>query len=782
MRVDMTVTFPPLARKAAWPIAVVAAVLVVFSPALGGDRTLARKDSARMVGPLRTLVSEALRRGRLPLWNPHEAAGMPLFADGVHSVLHPVSVAGALIAPRSVDFLLVGYLLVAALGAYALARVLGASPVASAAAGVAYATCGFTVSMTGAPAFLAGAGALAWMLAAARYCGEGGRWGAVACALSTAVGFAAGDAQSVILGGAVGAALAWDAGGGRSIPRVAGGMAVGALLAGVQVAATWRLLPETMRGYELLGWERVQWALHPVRLVEWLVPGFARGPLSASVAPDLLGGPAISGPFADSVYLGAPVLLLAAVGIGGASRRTRSVLVALLLVLLWIALGHHLGARWALDFIPVWNRFRYTEKLMAPLSLLCCAGAALGIDRLVTSRLGRPVVVAAEAIGLAAICALAGILAAPDASRALLALAWVQGADFLLANLRTGLLHAALGAGALLLIDQRRLVAPRPAAALLLAASTAAAVPFGAHFGVASVQAAREELPLEAAAPGPRLAHPVQPEVPPAVDGALDAADSQIRAERTELWPSWNVASGIDAITAYSGLQPLRLNALETALGAGWWAFSRRFGVTHVVVGWRFRPADVQATLLAVAGGNCVHRQAEPPLEVWAVPHAPWAAFATRARAVQTPGDAFNEVTRPARPDDLGAVVVEAEADPPTAPGRVLAVSRGSEEVRVEAESAGEALLVVRDAFWPGWKAWMDDVEVPILAADLLVRAVQFPPGRHVLVMRYEPPEIRFGWALSGLGLVALGALVFLESRRRGARWRAGETEKLKEP
>jgi hypothetical protein len=31
-------------------------------------------------------------------------------------------------------------------------------------------------------------------------------------------------------------------------------------------------------------------------------------------------------------------------------------------VLLWLALGHHLGARQALESVPIWNRFRYSEK------------------------------------------------------------------------------------------------------------------------------------------------------------------------------------------------------------------------------------------------------------------------------------------------------------------------------------------------------------------------------------------------------------------------------------
>ncbi|MCM2333869.1 MAG: hypothetical protein NDI82_07960, partial [Anaeromyxobacteraceae bacterium] len=58
-------------------------------------------------------------------------------------------------------------------------------------------------------------------------------------------------------------------------------------------------------------------------------------------------------------------------------------------------------------------------------------------------------------------------------------------------------------------------------------------------------------------------------------------------------------------------------------------------------------------------------------------------------------------------------------------------------------------------------------VPAPILPADGLVRAVPFPAGRHRLVMRYEPPEVRIGVALSGLGLLLLAGLAAWERRPR---------------
>src|SRR5512133_285462 len=112
----------PRAEIAAWTAATLLGVLLPFAPAVVGLRTLSQRDTQRLYAPVRTLVVEALRDGRLPLWNPYEAMGKPLFAEGVHSVLHPISIAGAILAPASIDFLILACLVAAALGAFLLAR------------------------------------------------------------------------------------------------------------------------------------------------------------------------------------------------------------------------------------------------------------------------------------------------------------------------------------------------------------------------------------------------------------------------------------------------------------------------------------------------------------------------------------------------------------------------------------------------------------------------------------------------------------------------------------
>jgi uncharacterized membrane protein YfhO len=110
--------------------------------------------------------------------------------------------------------------------------------------------------------------------------------------------------------------------------------------------------------------------------------------------------------------------------------------------------------------------------------------------------------------------------------------------------------------------------------------------------------------------------------------------------------------------------------------------------------------------------------------------------------------------------------VLETAASYPVAPGRVLSVKREAERLEIEAEADGPAVLVVNDAYWPGWVARIDGAEVPVVPADVLVRAVPFPAGRHRLVMTYAPPEVALGWWCSAVGLAALVALAWLDRSR----------------
>jgi hypothetical protein len=733
-----------------WPLVVCGAVLVLLAPGLQAGRVLAARDSLREYAPLRPVIAEALREGRLPLWDPWDGTGTPLLAQLLHGVLHPASVALALVAPgASLDVLLVVYALLAALGAYVAARTLEAAPAAATAAAIGYVGSGYVLSSTANLPFLAGAASLPWLLAAGRSTGLGHRFGSVGLAVAAAATALSGDVHAFVVGCALALALSIHGGGLAALARTAAGMAIGVLVSGIQLLPSWAFLPHTARSMDLEPAMRAQWALSPYRLLEFALPGaFGGRPAATTVFQALEPGSLFPMPFAASVFVGSAVVA----GAVAAFRipRARPLLWAVP-VLLWASLGQRLGSEQLLHSVPVIGGLRYAEKFVGPLSLILALLAAVGLPRLADWPL-RPVAFAALGVlvlwGLAALPATGGALVASVLPPNAVAAARSQLAE--------GLLHLALGLGGLagvLFVAKRSPSTFLPSFGALVLIQALLAVPFA----LAPTTTGGPSPPVPPApAPGPRL-HTPELRLYSAEEAA--AFGPAFNAEAALGFPGYNVLARVDNIDVYSGLVSRRFEAAYGALDgfpAGW----RRFGVTHVAL-----PAGPlgPSGRLAAQGGTLSGATAS--VQVWSVPHRPWASFAPSARVMPNAGAAL-EFAVGAERAGRREVSVEAFEAPVTATGRLLSVARGTEAIAVEAEADGPALLVVNDAWWPGWEAEVDGAPVPILPTDGLVRSVPFPPGRHRLVMRYDPAEVRAGMAVSVLGLILLGLLAWWELRR----------------
>lgn len=86
-------------------------------------------------------------------------------------------------------------------------------------------------------------------------------------------------------------------------------------------------------------------------------------------------------------------------------------------------------------------------------------------------------------------------------------------------------------------------------------------------------------------------------------------------------------------------------------------------------------------------------------------------------------------------------------------------LSDGTDEVRLRVDSPRPALLLLRDTYFPGWTARVDERAAPIYRADYNFRAVAVPAGVSEVAFSYKPASARTGLAL---GLAALGALLLL--------------------
>ncbi len=739
-----------------WIVVVATGALSPCAAVLLAGYTLSWRDTSSLFEPMRSLIAEALRRLQLPLWNPYEGAGLPLFAQLLHGVLHPWSIVAAVLAPSSgTDLMIVLHVLTGSVGAGVLARSLGASGAGAAVAGLGYGLSGYLLGLSAVIQYLAAGGTAPWAIAALRFAGQRGPTSVAIGAGVFAILLFAGDPQWAIVAAALSVMLATERYGARGGARVAVAAGIGGLLAAVQLLPSWAMLAEANRSAGLSAADAIQWAFHPARALELVTPGLFGGRPGPTPAPVFLwlDGPSqYPLPFLQSVFVGLPVLLCAACGIR-ASRAGRWIGVAAG-VLLWLALGHWLFATQALLWVPVWGSFRYTEKLVGPFTLLLAVLAGLGlppfaahgIDRLRRwACLGAPPLLALAALAFVA----GGTLPGPESVPAdVWPLVTTRlGGGFALAGATMVLLAVVAarhsGSGDHVVARERWTVA-------LVVVTGLLASPAALHAGRRDALAPQPLAFLRTWTVVPRVIQPVDQIALPIARG-FDMFDAAQLVRSTAGRPSYNVPARIDSFVTYTGLLPRRYSYLLErfdALGPARWTAFRRFAVTHVVITPPLTDADLAEADAAIAGGREVWRDRDGALHVFAVPHTPWARFATEVRQAKNEDDAIR-LTVASATRQSAAVVLEGTPPSSFAAGSVLTVERGADRVRIVADAPSGGLLVVADSWWPGWTARVDGTPVPILRADAIARAVVWPAGQHVLDMAYRPREIVIGAAVS---------------------------------
>lgn len=91
--------------------------------------------------------------------------------------------------------------------------------------------------------------------------------------------------------------------------------------------------------------------------------------------------------------------------------------------------------------------------------------------------------------------------------------------------------------------------------------------------------------------------------------------------------------------------------------------------------------------------------------------------------------------------------------------------------VEVEARMGCRGMLILGDAWFPGWKAYVDGRQAPLLRTCSLVRGVVVEGGAHRVTFRYQPWTVCLGAALALLGLTICGVVVFTPMGARLERW-----------
>lgn len=95
----------------------------------------------------------------------------------------------------------------------------------------------------------------------------------------------------------------------------------------------------------------------------------------------------------------------------------------------------------------------------------------------------------------------------------------------------------------------------------------------------------------------------------------------------------------------------------------------------------------------------------------------------------------------------------------------VLEYTPGHIKIRVEARH--NALLVVAESWYPGWRATLDGNPVGVLHTNYLSQGVVVPAGTHTVDLEYSPGAFKYGALLSGLSLLGLVGLGVWARRAR---------------
>ena len=759
-----------------------------------GD-TFTLRDSYIYTLPSRDHLAAAIAAGQLPEWWDAIGLGIPFAASPSQSVTYPPAWL-VVFAPRlfGADLLLVAHLVWLAIGQSLLARRLGAGTVGALFAGAALATCGYATSMmvNHLPVMT-----LAWtpwvVWATDRLAAAEDRNSRIERALHVAAlvaaqvlsGDPAGMVTSAVLASLVGLIRArrrWQTLGALMIA-----LAAAVVLAAVAVVPGIFLLAASSRSQGISFDVATQWSMHPLRMLEWVWPrvlGEAANERMnlARLVADTSGGAGLEPSWAFSEYLGAPVLLLAAVG-AGAHRDARRLLALSLLPVL-LALGRYTpiyGIYRAL-VLPE-HLIRYPEKHIAAAFILWTALAGVGLTRAFAEPRPRRAWAAAALVGL-----LSALVAVAHFSHDALALALapLAGARYprvaVGAALRvaesagtTAAVAMALVALALALASHRRLAR--------LAAPLIAVVAVGNLIGEGwalhplaprSLFLQPPELLARIPAPRrtgsgirPRLYRPFELRVLVHPERDEDAATASVRALHDT---AVDDTAASDGFAHFPGYDPAFSARLHEA-----WERGAQTAPLPDLLSW----FAVDFALVPAASVDGVRLIKESSTEagdvalVRVLPARPRAFVASRWHWGSADDGA---ATWPPAPRTPGIVQIEGVGPAPPAlqPALESACTLASprpEEVDLGCKSLTGGYAVLLDADAPGWSATVDGRPVAMVRADGLFRAVAVDAGEHAIRFRYRTPGLRVGALVSAIAWLSLLVLsAFLAALRRRSR------------
>jgi hypothetical protein len=768
--------------------------VLVFADAIAGRRLAAPADGFSFYLPLHVIVGRMWRDGVLPVWDPWTFAGSPLLSLHQAGVLYPPNWLHVVLPPVTAENLVVASaFVVAAVGAWLLARRLTDDPVAATAAGLAFGLSGFLFAHVGHGSIIATAAWLPW-----------GLWGLdlvierltparlAAGAGAVALGVFAGHSQmwlfSVLVLGGWGFARTVADRRLRPVLLAAAVIAAGTALGAVQLLPVLATLGESDR-QTLEFVEATAFSLDPKHAPVLVFPYVFGNNVGGFFGARATGGPftipyLAEGSFTEiSAYVGAAAFVLAGAGLGAVRRDRRAgALVAVGVVVALVALGDSTPVADLVYALPVLGQLRSWGRYAVGLDLVVALLAAYGVAEL--RAVGEGAARRRRAAAIRAVVALGVLVVIAGIVRTLgdYDLIRVLRGDFVAA---VGIPLAAAAVAALAAVASVRWRAAALVAVAVIGLDMVGAYGWWAEWRTISPTPAQARAAVEegAAAPwGP---------VPDAGGGIERFAYASADPLAVMPWfPRLTAAAGLRSVNGYDPLAPEDFMAAAGGM-------DYRGAVLQPEAFWA--PGsdllDLLRVSLLLADPNSTPYFDEiddvvgpsrpvPDSAVVAVPRTPALPEAWLVGEVREVG--FDEAALAARGwtdlDPAATALVDggcdacAEVRTPGPAGSVAPGRWGPSSVAVTVAAERPALLVVSQAWFPGWRAEVDGEAADVVRVDGVVQGVPVPAGDHEVVLRYRPPGLVPGALVTVAAAAALAGWAVLRrmsvarSRRGGDR------------
>jgi hypothetical protein len=196
----------------------------------------------------------------------------------------------------------------------------------------------------------------------------------------------------------------------------------------------------------------------------------------------------------------------------------------------------------------------------------------------------------------------------------------------------------------------------------------------------------------------------------------------------------------------------------------------RTYGVTHLLS--PFPQQEPALTLVSRDGMAYVYRvDGEARVRfVRAARHVAADGDAAR-RLLATDFDPDREILLHDAPDSIDPSAGEREGSSSTGPGRAVVTREDNRHIIIDAEAPEDGFLLLADTFYPGWTAQIDGNPTPVYRANISVRGIRLPKGRHEVRFTYDAPGFVRGLWITLLAVAALmmwaGAAAYMDCRVR---------------